>query len=159
MPHTSYALLGAIRSHQVDSPAFDARTKDRPNACNLCHLEQTEAWAARQSARWYGNLPRFVLERSESQVPAGALFALSGDAAVRAITAAALGRHESSTDAPALRRQLLTELARDDYAAVRFIAERATRSQRLTTEPPPLDSNTVQRLLTARDRRPVTIAE
>jgi hypothetical protein len=159
MPHTSYALLGAIRSHQVDSPAFDARTQDRPNACNLCHLEQTEAWAARQSAAWYGSEPRFVLSRPDSQVPAGASFALRGDAAVRAITAAALGRHESSHDAPALRRQLLGELAHDDYAAVRFIAERAARTQRQTLDPPPLTARTVEELLAARDRRPVTIAE
>ena len=159
MPHTSYALLGAIRSHQVDSPRFDASARDRPNACNLCHLEQSEAWAAGHSAAWYGSRARFVPARSNSQVLAGAQFALSGDAAVRAITAAALGRHESSRDAPALRRQLLGELARDDYAAVRSIAQRSARGLAPTSEPPPLDSRTVEQLLVARDRRPVTIAE
>jgi hypothetical protein len=162
MPHTSYALLGAIRSHRVDSPAFDARTRDRPNACNLCHLEQSEAWAAERAAAWYGPQPSFVLDRASARdprTPAGAVFALSGDAAVRAVTAAALGRHESSDDAAALRQQLLTELGRDDYAAVRAIAERSRRSAAPTKADAPLAPAEVSRLLAARDRRPITIAE
>jgi hypothetical protein len=160
MPHVSYALLGAIRSHRVDSPSFDPGN-DRPNACNLCHLEQTETWAAAQAERWYGpkpDRPTDSVGRVE-QAPAGAVFALSGDAAVRAITAAALGRHESSHDAPALRAQLLEHLARDDYAAVRTIAERARRSLPPTTDGAPLAPAVVARLMAARDRRPITIAE
>lgn len=159
MPHTSYALLGAIRSHRVDSPSFDARTRDRPNACNLCHLEQSEAWAAAQTSAWYGPKPSFVLDRPPTPTPAGAVFALAGDAAVRAITAAALGRHQSSNDAPALRQQLLTELAQDDYAAVRAIAERARRALPLAPNTAPLPAATFAQLLAARDRRPITIAE
>jgi Cytochrome c554 and c-prime len=159
MPHTSYALLGAIRSHRVDSPSFDQRTRDRPNACNLCHLEQTEAWAATQTAAWYGQKPSFVLERAPLTTPAGAVFALAGDAAVRAVTAAALGRHQSSSDAPALRQQLLSELAQDDYAAVRAIAERSRRTLPNTPSPAALSTESVAQLLAARDRRPITIAE
>ncbi len=160
MPHTSYALLGAIRSHRVDSPSFDERTRDRPNACNLCHLERTEAWAAERSAAWFGPKPRFVLARDEpTDAPAGAVFALAGDAAVRAITAAALGRLESSDPSPALRQQLLTELSRDDYAAVRFIAERSLGGRAHDSQPAPLAAELVAKLLALRDRRPVTIAE
>jgi len=162
MPHTSYALLGAIRSHRVDSPAFDARTQDKPNACNLCHLERSEAWAAQHSAAWFGARARFVLDRAPAlaapDTPAGAVFALAGDAAVRAVTAAALGRHESSDDAPALRAQLLQQLAADDYAAVRAIAARAAPAIAATARAP-LAPELVQKLLAARDRRPVTIAE
>lgn len=159
MPHTSYALLGAIRSHRIDSPAFDERTRDRPNACNLCHLERSEAWAAAQAAAWYGPKPSLVLERAPVSTPAGAVFALTGDAAVRAITAAALGRHQSSNDAPALRQQLLSELAQDDYAAVRTIAERSRRA--LTNSPgaDALSAASVSELRAARDHRPITIAE
>jgi hypothetical protein len=161
MPHVSYALLGAIRSHRVDSPSFGFPGNDRPNACNLCHLEQTEAWAATHAERWYGPKPDRKLASVSIPVeaPAGALFALSGDAAVRAITAAALGRHESSYDAPALRAQLLGHLERDDYAAVRTIAERSRRSVQPTTERAPLAPALVARLMAARDRRPITIAE
>ena len=165
MPHESYALLGAIRSHRVDSPSFDARTRDRPNACSLCHLEQSEAWAADKATAWYGRKPRLVLDRAagldDAQLPAGAVFALTGDAAVRAITAAALGRHESARDAPELRAQLLGELRRDDYAAVRFIAERSQSAApvQLAAGAAPLSDALVARLLALRDRHPVTIAE
>ena len=159
MPHISYALLGAIRSHRVDSPSFDQRTRDRPNACNLCHLEQSEAWAAAQTSTWYGPKPSFVLERAPVPTPAGAVFALAGDAAVRAITAAALGRHQSSNDAPALRQQLLTELARDDYAAVRAIAERSRQALPKTSSAAALSAAAVAQLVAARDHRPITIAE
>jgi predicted CXXCH cytochrome family protein len=161
MPHTSYALLGAIRSHRVDSPSFDARTSDRPNACNLCHLERSEAWAAAAARRWYGDAPAFALSRGArlaDDVPAGAVFALTGDAAVRAVTAAALRRHESSTPALELRAQLLSELSTDDYAAVRFIASRP-RAGVPEHYAAPLAPELVARLRAARDNRPITIAE
>lgn len=164
MPHTSYALLGAIRSHRVDSPAFDARTRDKPNACNLCHIDRSEAWAASQTAAWFGDAPRFRLDRSPAfagarDTPAGAVFALAGDAAVRAITAAALGRHESSRAAPELRNQLLEQLSRDDYAAVRHIAERSRRGLARGSGASPLPDAMIAQLLAVRDRAPVTIAE
>jgi hypothetical protein len=162
MPHVSYALLGAIRSHRVDSPSFDFSQSARPNACNLCHLEQTEAWAATHAERWYGPKPGSPLESLGMPVeaPAGAMFALAGDAAVRAIAAAALGRHESSHDMPALRAQLLDQLRHDDYAAVRTIAERSRRTMPpATPSGAPLAPALTARLLGARDRRPITIAE
>lgn len=160
MPHVSYALLGAIRSHRILSPTFDASTRDRPNACNLCHLERSEAWAAAKASEWYGPKPSFVLGRDDfTEAPAGAVFALSGDAAVRAVTAAALGRHESSSDDAPLRQQLLSLLRQDDYAAVRAIAERAQKTNRYAAEPAPLAPAIVAQLLAARDQRPVTIAE
>jgi predicted CXXCH cytochrome family protein len=162
MPHTSYALLGAIRSHRVDSPSFDERTRDRPNACSLCHLERSEAWAAAAAARWYGSDPAFALDRrpelAGEDIPAGAVFALAGDAALRAIAAAALRRHESSQPALELRAQLLGELARDDYAAVRAIAARP-HSGVPPLAAPALSPELVARLKAARDNRPVTIAE
>jgi hypothetical protein len=87
------------------------------------------------------------------------VFALAGDAAVRAVTAAALGRQESSRAAPELRQQLLDALSRDEYAAVRFIAERSRRGAPRGSGALPLSAATVEQLLAVRDRRPVTIAE
>lgn len=161
MPHTSYALLGAVRSHRIDSPSFDERTQDRPNACSLCHLEQSESWAADAARRWYGEKRELELRRRVElpvDAPAGAVFALAGDAAVRAITASALGREQSGTAAAGLRAQLLNELGRDEYAAVRHIAQRAL-SGPAQPEPAPLAPELVARLKAARDNRPVTIAE
>ncbi|MFO0279263.1 MAG: cytochrome c3 family protein, partial [Planctomycetota bacterium] len=55
MPHTSVGLMKASRSHQVTSPdvAVELAT-GRPNACNLCHLDQTLGWTARHLADWTG---------------------------------------------------------------------------------------------------------
>jgi hypothetical protein len=162
MPRTSYALLGATRSHRIDSPSFDQRTRDRPNACSLCHLERSERWAAEQSARWFGASAAFELQRPaelfDADTPAAAVFALAGDAGVRAVVAAALGRPDGPDVDAALRRQLLEVLEADDYAAVRFIAGRSKATlpglagQRLSSE-------LVARLRALRDERPVTIAE
>jgi hypothetical protein len=164
MPHTTYALLGAVRSHRIDSPSFDERSRDKPNACNLCHLEQSEAWAAERAAKLFGDKPPYRLSARRdpalASLPAGAVFALTGDAAVRAVTAAALGRHESPSS-PELRRQLLGELQHDPYSAVRFIAKRSLASLPAMAAPvtPPLTSEQVERLRLLRDDRPVTIAE
>jgi hypothetical protein len=163
MPHLSYALLGAIRSHRISVPAFDATTRDKPNACNLCHLEQSEAWAAERARAWYGDESRFRLDRSPElphEAPAGAVFALAGDAAVRVIAAAALGRRQSGRDALELRTQLLNELSKDEYAAVRAVAGRVRDSLPPSpSTPPALAPAVVRDLLKSRDRRPVTIAE
>ena len=47
MPRTTFGLLRAIRSHQVSSPTVKESVEyGRPNACNLCHLDQTLARTA-----------------------------------------------------------------------------------------------------------------
>src|SRR5947208_5654909 len=52
MPHTTYGVLKAIRSHQVGSPRVaDELATGRPNACNLCHLDKPLAWTAHQLDR------------------------------------------------------------------------------------------------------------
>jgi len=163
MPHISYALLGAIRSHRISVPAFDETTRDKPNACSLCHLERSEAWAAEKAGAWYGEKPRFQLDRAPElagETPAGAVFALAGDAAVRVIAAAALGRRESNRDALELRAELLNELSKDEYAAVRAVAGRARNSlPPSSSAASALSPTMVRELLARRDRRPVTIAE
>ena len=57
MPHTSYALMGGIRSHRIDSPQIhhQPQKNEKPNACNLCHLDQTLQWTADALSQWYGH--------------------------------------------------------------------------------------------------------
>src|SRR5262249_3186741 len=56
MPYTSYGLLRGIRSHQIDRPSVATALKTgRPNACNLCHLDQTLKWTAQHLSEWYGH--------------------------------------------------------------------------------------------------------
>ena len=53
MPHTTYGLLKAMRSHSVSSPSVRETTEVlRPNACNLCHLDKTLQWTARRMSEW-----------------------------------------------------------------------------------------------------------
>ncbi len=80
MPHTTYGLLRAQRSHRVDSPdpALDAR-HGRPNACNLCHLDRSLAWTAARLHEWYDT--PIEVRGPEAEIPYGPLRLGGGDAA------------------------------------------------------------------------------
>jgi predicted CXXCH cytochrome family protein len=128
MPHTSYALLKAVRSHQITSPNVQVTLDSgRPNACNACHVDQTLEWTSQHLARWYGQTPVQVpdLHRTTS---ATVRALLAGDAGQRALAAWHLGWTDAQQAAgnhwqPALLAFLLD----DPYAAVRYIAQRSLR--------------------------------
>lgn len=150
MPKTSYALLSAVRSHRIGSPALSS---DQPNACNLCHLDRSKAWTAGVLTKWYG-----TKAIAASDDPEGARLALSGDAAMRVLVADALASPGTiAASGRSWQAPLLAELRRDPYAAVRFVAERSSRS--VDPSGPPLDADLVRRLLAARDHRAISIAE
>ena len=73
MPHITYGLLKAIRSHQIDS--LNVQTSlatGRPNACNLCHLDQTLAWTAEHLGQLLNDpyeAVRFIARRSLQGLP------------------------------------------------------------------------------------------
>jgi hypothetical protein len=123
MPHTSYGLLKAIRSHTVSSPSVqESLATGRPNACNLCHLNKTLAWAAEHLEERYG-IPKPELLEDEKRVAASVLWALRGDAGQRALVAWSMGwqpaRQASGDDwLPPHLAHLMT----DPYDAVRYIA-------------------------------------
>jgi len=126
MPFTSYALLAAARNHYINSPTASGQTtRDRPNACNLCHLDKTLAWTAEQLTKHYGS-PPVELAAEHKEIAASVLWALRGDAAQRATVAWHMGQPwalEASGDKwvePYLARLLL-----DPYSAVRWIAHRS----------------------------------
>jgi predicted CXXCH cytochrome family protein len=150
MPKTSYALLSAVRSHRIDSPDL---ASDKPNACNLCHLDRSQAWTAGILETWYGRKAA-----PASADPEGARLALAGDAAMRVLVADALGSPGAiAASGRAWQAPLLAELRRDPYAAVRFVAERSAQS--VDASGPALDAELVRRLLAARDLRGISIAE
>lgn len=150
MPKTSYALLSAVRSHRIDSPSL---ASDKPNACNLCHLDRSQAWTAGILEQWYG-----TKGADASADPEGARLALSGDAAMRVLVADALGSPGAiAASGRSWQAPLLAELQRDPYAAVRFVAERSSRA--VEPSAPPLDADLASRLLAARDHRAISIAE
>ncbi len=128
MPHTTYGVLKAIRSHQVSSPrVVDELATGRPNACNLCHLDKPLAWAANQLGRWYGHsIPD--LSEDQTAVADAVRLALAGDAGQRVLVAWHLSWE------PALQVSgrswvppVLAQLLDDPYAAVRCVAERSLK--------------------------------
>lgn len=129
MPHTTYGLMKAIRSHQVDSPSVQTTLKTgRPNACNLCHLDKTLAWTSDKLTQWFGARPA-DLSHEEKTTSAAALWSLRGDAGQRALLAWHMGW------APARQASgerwlapYLGQLMEDPYSTVRYIARRSLRT-------------------------------
>ena len=124
MPHTSFGLLKAVRSHRIDSPHTKMTAEHgRPNACNLCHLDRPLSWTGTHLAEWYGQ-PRTTLDDSQaSQTSAALQHLLSGDAVQRAITAWHMGwTPAQSASGQNWQAPFLAELLQDPYAAVRYIA-------------------------------------
>ncbi|MFP6769539.1 MAG: hypothetical protein VB859_15290, partial [Planctomycetaceae bacterium] len=129
MPHTSYALFKAIRTHQIINPQVKPTGPDsRPNACNLCHLDRTLAWTAKHLTRWYDQ-PEVQLPKPDRDVSAALRWLLAGDAAQRVITAWHFGwqpaREASGTDWILPR---LAHVLDDPYPAVRFVGWQSLKS-------------------------------
>ena len=133
MPRIVYGLIGARISHRIEvpDPARDARF-GRPDACTLCHVDDTRAWAIAARAQLWGEPSRSPAPAPEeapaTELPATVVALLGGDPIERAIAADALGR--TSPPARPERRPvrlyaLLDALASDSYPAVRRIARRS----------------------------------
>jgi hypothetical protein len=129
MPHTTYGVLKAIRSHQVSNPRVaDDVSSGRPNACNLCHLDKTLQWTADYLHQWYGQ-EKTPLPETATNLSHAVRLAVAGDAGQRVLLAWHLGWE------PALKISgtnwippILGQLFDDPYAAVRLVAERSARS-------------------------------
>ena len=130
MPYTTYALLKAIRQHQIDVPTVAASVATgRPNACNACHLDREPRLGARRRwPSWYGQ-PEPALDDEQQRVAASVLWMLTGDAAQRALVAWYAGwepaRRAAGGDWLAPH---LAQLLDDPYPAVRYLAWRSLRS-------------------------------
>jgi hypothetical protein len=123
MPHTTYALLGAIRNHQIGSPNVRASAKHgTPNACNLCHLDKTLDWTQNQMASWYGH-EKYSLSADDVEVAASLIWLLRGDAAQRSIAAWHFG-WEPATSVSGDRwiAPFLANLLDDPYGVVRYVS-------------------------------------
>jgi hypothetical protein len=128
MPYTAYGQLKTIRSHQISNPsATESVEVGRPNACNLCHLDQSLGWTADHLEAWYGTPPP-ALTPEEETTAASVLWSLTGDAGLRAILACAMG-HEDAQRASGVdwTPAYLIPLLDDPYAAVRYVAFRSLK--------------------------------
>ena len=123
MPHTTFGLLHAMRSHQVSSPnVHESLDHGRPNACNLCHLDQTLSWTANKLKEWYLQ-PVPELSEDNKTISTAVQWLVKGDAGQRALLAWGMGWEPAQKASgrdwlyPFLSYSLL-----DPYAAVRFDA-------------------------------------
>ena len=126
MPHTTYALLNAIRSHQISSPNL-ASSIDHgvPNACNLCHLDKTLEWTAQHFKDWYDQDSPPMTD-DQRNISASLLWLLTGDAAQRVIVAWHAGwapAQEAAGSAWLVPFQ--AQLLADPYGVVRYVAHRS----------------------------------
>jgi hypothetical protein len=174
MPYTTYGLLKTIRSHQISSPSVKATLDTgRPNACNLCHLDQTLAWAAEYLEQWY-RIPKPALDSDQQSVAASVLTLLKGDAVQRAIVAQSLGwAPAQQVSGSGWMAPYLALMQQDAYDAVRHIATRSratlppfrrdalprNRKELLLNADGTFDAETVNRLVRARDNRRVAYRE
>lgn len=123
MPHISYALLKAMRNHRITVPSVrDSVEFQKPNACNLCHLDRTLEWTAHQLSDWHGSdVPEF--SEDEKTIAASLLWLHKGNAPLRIITAWHIGwgpaLEASGTDWQAA---FISGLLDDPYSAIRFVA-------------------------------------
>ncbi len=128
MPYTTYGLLKAIRSHQVNSPTVTASlATGRPNACNQCHLDKTLAWTSRYLSEWYGIAPPELESEAES-IAASVRWLLEGEAGQRALMAWSMCWEDAvQASGDDWLAPYLAVLLADPYATVRYIAHRSLR--------------------------------
>lgn len=129
MPHTSFALMGAIRSHRIDSPSVANEIQSgRPNACNLCHLDRTLEWTAEKLHDWYGH-DVVALDTVQTELSAAVRWTLGGDAVQRAIGSWHMG-WGPALEASGQNWQLphLNLIRGDAYSVNRFVAQQAMQN-------------------------------
>ena len=129
MPHTTYGLLKAVRSHTIGSPSVrETLDAGRPNACNLCHLDRTLSWTAGHLSEWYGQ-PAAAIGGERDEIAAAPLGLLKGDAGLRALYAWHLGWPEARrASGENWLAPLLAQTLNDPYAVVRYIGGRSLSS-------------------------------
>jgi hypothetical protein len=137
MPYTTWGLLKAIRSHQIESPSVATTlATGRPNACNLCHLDRPLVWAAERLEAWYGT-PMPALDDDDRTRAAAVQWLLAGDAGQRALVAWGIGwepaRIASGRPDDAWMVPLLAQALDDPYDAVRFVAARTLAARAMVT--------------------------
>ncbi len=154
MPKTSYALRTAIRSHRIDSPTIQTA---KPNACNLCHLDRSVSWAARETARLWKTLRASA--DVDDALPASAYGLLGADAAERVIWASAFGDPDAlAASGRDWERPLLEAAEKDPYAVIRYIASRSKKSLGPAARVV-VPKESIDLLVLHRDNREVYVAE
>lgn len=133
MPQTTYGVLDIHPSHRIDNPdPSRAWRYAMPEACTLCHTNQTAVWAADWVEARYG--------LTSAERPSDPAFAvaenvralLAGDVIQRSVAALAFAEVGTYTPDPRGRLWatpfLLYSMEHDEYAAIRQFAWRSLRA-------------------------------
>ena len=129
MPHTTYALFRAIRSHQITSPSVESSARHgTPNACNLCHLDKSLGWTQQHLSERHRR-PAFPLSPEQENISAAVLWLVKGNAAQRTIAAWHTG-WKSAQEAAGTNwlAPYCSLLLKDPYGVTRYVAARSIRS-------------------------------
>jgi hypothetical protein len=131
MPRIVYGLVGARISHRIEVPDVEgAEAAGRPDACTLCHVDETRAWARDAAAELWGEGASGPAA-GDGEVSAVLAMLFGGDPIERAVAADALGqpRRAASRETRAARLGALFDVCENDpYPALRRIAWRSARA-------------------------------
>jgi tetratricopeptide (TPR) repeat protein len=141
MPQQLYMVVDERADHSMRVPRPDLSLKlGSPNACNVCHRDQTVQWAVDATRQWYGDAttkrPHFgeALHAGRSGAPGAgrALVALAADASQPAIARATavelLQGHVAPANLLTVRRLLKDGDPLVRAAAVRYLEETDAKS-------------------------------
>lgn len=131
MPRTAYALFGALRNHQIESPDMESISRHNvPNACNLCHLDKTLAWTRDNLVAQYG-MDSLPVPDGSGDVAASVFWLLQGDAKRRAIAAWHMGWDDArKISGSEWMVPFLSIGLQDPYGVVRYISRESLKSIR-----------------------------
>ncbi|MCD8533915.1 MAG: hypothetical protein LR011_03630 [Verrucomicrobia bacterium] len=126
MPHTVYGILKNVRSHTISSPSVQNQLETgRPNACNLCHLDQTLKWTAEALHNWH-DAPVPSIPEAREDVADSLWNLLTGDAGQRSISAWHLGWSDAvENTGEGWQIPWLAIGMQDPYSAVRYISHKS----------------------------------
>jgi len=126
MPKIVYGIMAAHRTHDITNPRPEETVRfGKPNACNQCHLDWSANRAVAETKRlWPDAYKGSAPGDQRFDEPEGQRSLFSGDAVMRALTAAAMTPATNATG------PLLLEAMQDTYPIVRYFAANALAAQR-----------------------------
>lgn len=132
MPHITYGLLNLHPTHHIENPEpARAWRYEMPEACSLCHTNQTAVWAAEaQSQLFQQPLPADLPADPAFGTAEAVRTLLMGDVVQRATAVAALSGeryYRQEADARLWVVPFLLLALEDEYPAIRYMAWRGLR--------------------------------
>ncbi len=123
MPKINEGLQDVVRTHTIFSPTANAMIEsNHPNACNICHTDQTIDWTVDKLKKWYGkdyDRAKMAGNYSSTTQKVGLGWLKSDNEAVRLVAIEAMRRNdddwaadqliEALDDAYLLNRQFAAE--------------------------------------------------